>query len=311
MLRKEQRRRARRAVVRTRLIAAGTAVVLALGAAVGGTATAMASNGGGGGSSTNTNSETFWQQLPGEVCVKPAFSSENSTTTPFVLPAIDSSRVFSKVIVKAGSSGKSVVQENAVFTTDRNGGTLTAGDTFVHPEKDSISHVIYCTVPSVPAASTDVDCTSIEFLVGRALNGSDHINVDIVYNGTRGQINVEINEVQPANGDPASTSGLYALYKFDAIGLPNVKLPISAADAAAGRIVFVYSTYLTGEWTIEWIQFNSTYFNKDRIRSEVHRVRRPAHQGSRDADRPHGRPRLRDERLVHARSRRGHPLVHR
>lgn len=268
MLRKEQRRRARRAVVRTRLIAAGTAVVLALGAAVGGTATAMASNGGGGGSSTNTNSETSWQQLPGEVCVKPAFSSENSTTTPFVLPAIDSSRAYSKVIVKAGSTGKSVVQENAVFTTDRNGGTLTAGDTFVHPEKDSISHVIYCTVPSVPAASTDVDCTTIEFLVGRALNGSDHINVDIVYNGTRGQINVEINEVQPANGDPASTSGLYALYKFDAIGLPNVKLPISAADAAAGRIVFVYSTYLTGEWTIEWIQFNSTYFNKDRIRSE-------------------------------------------
>ena len=260
MLRKEQRRRARRALVRSRVIAAGTAVLLALGAVVGGAAAATASGG-----STNTNNEAYWQQLPGEICVKPSFSTEDSAATPYTLPSIAADRTYSKVIVKAGSSGRSVVQENAVFTTDKSGGTLTAGDTFVHPEKGSISHVIYCTVPTVPAASTDVDCTTIEFLVGRALNGSDHINVDIVYNGKRGQINVEINEVQTANGDPASTSGLYALYKFDAIGLPNVKVPISAADAAAGRIVFAYSTYLTGQWTIEWIQFNSTYFNKERV----------------------------------------------
>ncbi|MFN4002541.1 hypothetical protein [Microcella sp.] len=260
MLRKEQRRRERRAVLRTRVIAAGTAVLLALGAAIGG-ATAATANGG----STNTNGEAYWQQLPGEICVKPSFSTEDSAATPYTLPTISADRTYSKVIVKAGSSGRSVVNENAVFTTDRSGGTLTAGDTFVHPEKGSISHVIYCTVPTVPAASTGVDCTTIEFLVGRALNGSDHINVDIVYNGTRGQINVEINEVQPANGDPASSSGLYALYKFDAIGLANVKVPISAADAAAGRIVFAYSTYLTGQWTIEWIQFNSTYFNKERV----------------------------------------------
>lgn len=263
MLRKELRRHERRETFRRRLLAGSTAVILALGMAAGGAAPAFATPPGGG-STTNTNSAAHWQQLPGEVCVKPSFSTEDSTTTPFSLPALGAGLAYSKVIVKAGSTGKSVQQENAVFTRDSSGGTLTQGDTFVHPEKDSISHVIYCYVPSVPSASTDVDCTTIEFLVGRALNGSDHINVDIVYNGQRGQINVEINEVQAANGDPVSDSGLYALYKFDAIGLPNVKVAISAVDAAQGRIVFGYSTYLTGQWTIEWIQFNSTYFNKDR-----------------------------------------------
>lgn len=259
MLRKEQRRRERRTILRTRVIAAGTAILLALGAAVGGTAAAVASNGGGGGNTTNTNSAAYWQQAPGEVCVKPSFSTEDSTTTPFTLPALGAGLAYSKVVVKAGSTGNSVQQENAVFTTDRTGGALTAGDTFVHPEKNSISHVIYCTVPSVPSAGNDLDCDIATNYPGRALTNGDHINMDIVQGGQKFQINASIDIRQ--SQDPASESGL--VVRVNAPGGPYT-LPITNDQKNSGVFAFSYASYLTGQFTVEWVQFNSTYFNQDR-----------------------------------------------
>ena len=34
------------------------------------------------GGSTNTNNEAYWQQLPGEICVKPSFSTEHQINSP-------------------------------------------------------------------------------------------------------------------------------------------------------------------------------------------------------------------------------------
>lgn len=260
MLRTKQRRHARRAILRTRVLAAGTAVLLALGVAVGGTAPAIAAQGGGGGgNATNTNEVVYWQQLPGEVCVKPVFSSEDSTANPYSLPALGAGFAYSKVIIKAGSSGKSVTEENSVYTTDSTGGSLTAGDTFVHREKNSISHVIYCYVPSVPSAGNKLDCVTATNYPGRALTNGDHINMEIVRGGTTSQINAQIDIRQ--SQDPVSESGL--VVRVNAPGGPYT-LPITNDQKNSGVFAFTYSTYLTGSWTVTWVQFNSTYFNQNR-----------------------------------------------
>ncbi|MBG6107951.1 hypothetical protein IWX88_001588, partial [Frigoribacterium sp. CG_9.8] len=86
---------------------------------------------------TNTNDPATWQTEPGETCVK----IEPVTVVPYILPDAPTDRTYSKIVVKAGSSGKSVTDENAVFPNP------TPGARYQHPEKDSISHIILCTIP--------------------------------------------------------------------------------------------------------------------------------------------------------------------
>lgn len=83
---------------------------------------------------TIDNDPNYWENLPGEDCVK----YEPITTVPYTLPAPPSGQSWSKVIIKTGSGANA----NAVFTEN-----LVAGATFQHPTKDSISHLILCTVP--------------------------------------------------------------------------------------------------------------------------------------------------------------------
>jgi hypothetical protein len=108
------------------------------------------------------NQPSDWVTLPGEACVDVGYSTENSASNPYILPAImptglPAGGTYSKVIVKAGNTGTSVVHENTVYAPIEVTGTtvkwiyraaLVAGDAFVHDEKGSISHVIVCAVPA-------------------------------------------------------------------------------------------------------------------------------------------------------------------
>jgi hypothetical protein len=93
------------------------------------------------------------------------YTTEDSASHPYVLPAtmpagLPAGGTYSKVVVKAGHTGTSVVHENTVYAPKEVTGstvtwvykaTLVAGDSFVQVEKGSISHVIVCAVPaSVP-----------------------------------------------------------------------------------------------------------------------------------------------------------------
>ncbi len=95
-------------------------------------------------SATNTyptgsaaNQEANWQFAPGETCIK----IEPVNTVPYVLPAPAAGRTYSRIVVKAGSD-QSTSNPNAVFENP------TEGAGYKHPEKDSISHIILCTVPT-------------------------------------------------------------------------------------------------------------------------------------------------------------------
>jgi hypothetical protein len=136
------------------------------------------------------------------------------------------------------------------------------GTSYVHTYA-GLSHAGFFATELSGEPAMIVDCVEISYETGRPLNGADHINVDVVYNGNRGQINLEINENQAQ--DPTSTSGFHALLKFAAaFGLADVKVPISQEELDSGLLIFEYGQYFTGVWTIEWVQFNSTYFNQDR-----------------------------------------------
>lgn len=260
MKRKDVRRRERRAIRHARFLAGLTAIAIGLGLAAGGTVLAATARG----ADTNTNSASYWQQLPGEVCVKPSFSSENATRTPFTLPDLEAGFRYSKVIVKAGNSGTSVIDENTVYTRDREGGTVTPGDTFVHAEKNSISHVIYCYVPELPSQGNALTCDIATNHVGRPLSNGVHINMNLTQAGRPLTLSAYIDLRQQQ--DPPSESGL--VVRVSTPDGPET-LPLSIADRDSGSFVFRYSVYLESSFTVDWVQFNSTYFNKERRASDV------------------------------------------
>lgn len=116
-----------------------------------------------------------------------------------------------------------------------------------------------CGTPPTPGTNT-VDCTAATIYTNRALTNGDHINMDVVQGGTKFQLNASVDIRQ--SQDPASESGL-VLRIHQKTG-PDIVLPITNAQKQSGSFSFQYSTYLTGKWTVEWVQFNSSYFNQDR-----------------------------------------------
>ena len=275
MSRKATRRAERATSLRRRILAGATTVIVGLGLAVGGVMPAMATPPSASlpspESGTPTGQTTY--QQGGLVCD----SSLIGFTKPGELdsPNLDSDGTYTATW---GSLTWDADTRTVSWTVDDGwdvdvcvkGGTyLTTIDTsefdgssYVHTYA-GLSHAGFRATQLPDEPEMIVDCVEISYETGRPLNGADHINVDVVYNGVRGQINLEINENQAQ--DPTSTSGFHAFLKFaDTFGIDDVKVPISQEELDSGVLRFEYGQYFTGTWTIEWVQFNSTYFNQDR-----------------------------------------------
>ncbi len=150
------------------VIASATTLLLALGVVAAAASPASA----------HENQANDWVTLSGEVCANVGYSTENSASHPYVLPAtmpagLPAGGTYSKVIVKAGSTdtGREHYYENTVYAPKEVTGstvkwvdkaTLVAGDSFVHYFKPSISHVIVCAVPeTVPVPTHAVQSTGL------------------------------------------------------------------------------------------------------------------------------------------------------
>jgi hypothetical protein len=118
-----------------------------------------------------------------------------------------------------------------------------------HPTVTSVSHYSL----SYVAASDSVDCNVITFIKGSALDGSNYINLTIIQDGKSFQMNAEINEVQAQDSDVAGPSGLYVLVKAPG---GDVKYPLTVAERDSGVFRYSYSNYLTGKYTVDWIQYD-------------------------------------------------------
>ncbi|GAA3728877.1 hypothetical protein GCM10022239_02020 [Leifsonia bigeumensis] len=157
-----------------KLLALGSALLLVAGFVSLGALPANADAG--------TNDPANWVTLTGETCFK-----YEPVATPYVLPAPDEGRTYSKVIIKSGSSGQGgVVDENTVYTTG-----LNTGASFTHASGKNISHVILCTVPTptpqdatASAATTDATCEAPGG-VSFSINNATWDDVNDISDGSR------------------------------------------------------------------------------------------------------------------------------
>ena len=111
----------------------------------------------------------------------------------------------------------------------------------------------------IPCASTGLTCDVATLYKGSALSNGDHINMDVEHNGSKFQVNAYVDQRQAQ--DPASESGLVLRIHLDS---GDTVLALTNAQKASGILAFSYSTTWTGTWTIEWVQYNSSYFNQNR-----------------------------------------------
>lgn len=268
MLRKELRRHERRDTFRRRLLAGSTALVLALGMAAGGAAPAFASP-------PSASLPTPIVDAGGVTTYDQGGLVCDASLVGFAKPsALDSPNIDSNGSYSAAwgtlswNASTRTVTWSIVDGWDVDvcvkGGTVlslldtseTAGASYTHTYA-GLSHLGFRINASTPG--NDLDCDTATNFQGRALTNGDHINMDIVQNGTAFQVNAQI-DIRQAQ-DPESESGL--VVRVNAPGGPYT-LPLSNEQRDSGVFTFEYSTYLTGQWTVEWVQFNSTYFNQNR-----------------------------------------------
>ncbi|MFM9877011.1 MAG: hypothetical protein ACKVOG_04065 [Rhodoglobus sp.] len=128
----------------------------------------------------DANQPGNWQLLDGETCIK----IEPVTVVPYVLPDPPSGRTYSKIVVKAGSD-QSTSNPNAVFENP------TPGQGYKHPEKDSISHIIVCTVP-IPFnsdwqyAAPTCEALTVNYPADIPEGQANDVNVKILYGANYG-----------------------------------------------------------------------------------------------------------------------------
>jgi len=271
MLRTEQRRRTRRAVLRTRILAAGTAILLAVGVAVGGGSAAMANP-------TATLSTpvvsvggvTTYDQN-GLVCdavivgfEKPAaldggnLDSDGVYTAAWGSISWDvSSRTVTWDIVPGWDVDICVKGGTYLSTIDT---SVSSSSSYTHSYA-GLSHLGFRVNASQP--TNDLDCVTATNYPGRALTNGDHITMDITQGLQTFQVSASV-DIRQAQ-DPESESGL--VLRVNAPGGPYT-LPITNDQKNSGTLSFSYATYLSGSFTVEWVQFNATYFNQDRDEAE-------------------------------------------
>lgn len=101
-----------------------------------------------------------------------------------------------------------------------------------------------------------ITCTDAWIAPGRALTNGDHINIDVVVNGVKQQRNAYV--------DRNIAGGYDTLGLRINTGSGQVTVPLSAEAVKTGKFSFNFGQYVSGSWTVEWAQFNSSYFNQDR-----------------------------------------------
>lgn len=267
MLRKAQRRRVRRQIVRSRLLAGATAAAIALGLVAGGAAAAAANPNASLSTPVVVSGGVTTYDQNGLVCSaaivgyeKPAaldgsnLNGDGVYTANWGTISWDvSERTVTWDIVPGWDIDVCVKGGTYLSTIDT---TVSTSSSYTHSYA-GLSHLGFRVNSSQP--TNDLTCDIATNYPGRALTNGDHINMEIVRGGVTSQVNAQI-DIRQAQ-DPASESGLVA--RVTAPGGPYT-LPITIEQKNSGVFAFEYSTYLTGSYTVTWVQFNSTYFNQDR-----------------------------------------------
>jgi hypothetical protein len=218
-----------------RFLAVLTTTVLALGLSLGATAPASAN-------SETCNSIGY---------TKFDASSGSETLTWGTLTWSGSSLTYAlgdgwsvDLCIKSGSQAGTTTYQDVTGS-----GTLTIAQ--------GISHIGY----KDPTHAVGLTCDAATLYKSSPLTNGDHINMDVVIDGTTQQVNAYVDLWQ--TGGPTPKLSDYVLTITPKSGAQfTVSLPQSSVDS--GILSFEYSSGWTGSWTVEWVQYNSSYFNQDR-----------------------------------------------
>lgn len=113
-----------------------------------------------------------------------------------------------------------------------------------------------------------ITCTDAWIAPGRALTKGDHINIDVVINGVKQQRNAYV--------DRNIAGGYDTLGLRINTGSGQTTVPLSEEAVKTGKFSFNFGQYVSGSWTVEWAQFNSSYFNQDRDKDKFLNCGTPA-----------------------------------
>lgn len=102
------------------------------------------------------------------------------------------------------------------------------------------------------ANNTNINCTTAWLEPHRALVNGDHINIDT----SQGQRNAYVDRNISGGWD---TLGLRIN-----TGSGQIAVPLTEQQVKSGRLTFDFGQYLTGQYVVQWAQFNNSYFNQDR-----------------------------------------------
>jgi hypothetical protein len=146
--------------------------------------------------------------------------------------------------IKSGSQAGTTTYQDVAGS-----GTLTISQ--------GISHIGY----KDPTHANGLTCDAATLYKSSPLTNGDHINMDVVIDGSTQQVNAYVDLWQ--TGGPTPKLSNYVLTITPKSGAQfKVSLPQASVDS--GILSFEYSSGWTGSWTVEWVQYNSSYFNQDR-----------------------------------------------
>jgi hypothetical protein len=183
------------------------------------------------------NSENF----EGQITTSNNASVPEKTTLP-ANPGYNTSKSTSTTFVQHVDT-KAPVKLEITVKWFRDSGTVT-----------DVKSTTFSAFPSGCGTPKDsVDCVAATVYTGEALTNGDHINMEVTQDGVKFQTNAQIDIRQ--SYDPASESGL-VIRIHQKVG-KDITLPITNAQKASGIFTFTYSSYLTGIWTVNWVQFDT------------------------------------------------------
>lgn len=146
--------------------------------------------------------------------------------------------------IKSGSQAGTTTYQDVTGS-----GTLTISQ--------EISHIGY----KDPTHANGLTCDAATLYKSTPLSNGDHINMDVVIDGTKQQVNAYVDLWQA--GGPTPKLSDYVLTITPKSGA-QFKVSIPQANVDSGILTFEYSSGWTGSWTVAWVQYNSSYFNQDR-----------------------------------------------
>ncbi|NYF09209.1 hypothetical protein HDC94_000365 [Leifsonia sp. AK011] len=129
-----------------------------------------------------------------------------------------------------------------------------------HSQGDLVSQTGTLNIPSNATCYTQhddtVDCTNATVYLNAALTNGNYINMTIRQNGVEKQTSAYVDQWQSAGQGGVANAGSGLVLRVTKLDGSQIWLPITVEQKNSGILTYNYSAYITGPFTVTWIQFD-------------------------------------------------------